>query len=235
MNEIRQVILDMPKHIVDAVSIVKDFRVDGLINSVVITGMGGSAIAGDIMKSYLSDLRDLRVEVNRGYKLPVWVDENTLVIVCSYSGNTEETISCYKDAIRKKSKVLGIATGGKIKDMFNKNNHPLLILPKGMQPRNAICYLFFTSLKVLENSQLIPKQTTFIKDTIKALKKPMLDKAAQDLAKSLVNKIPLIYASSNLSVVAYRWKCEFNENAKIHAFSATLPELNHNDLLKRPR
>ena len=229
--DIRQIVLDMPKHIVDAISIVKDFKVDGLINSVVITGMGGSAIAGDIMKTYLSDLGDLRVEVNRAYKLPAWVDENTLVIVCSYSGNTEETLSCYKDAIRKKSKIVGITTGGKLKVLLEKNNLPLIKLTKGLQPRCAIAYLFFTQLKILENSKLIPKQTEYIKETVKALNKPMLDHAAKDLAKSLVNKIPLIYASNKLGTVAYRWKCEFNENSKIHAFTHMLPELNHNELV----
>ena len=231
MGKIRQIILDMPKHIVDTVSIVKDFKIDALVNSIIITGMGGSAIAGDVLRSYLSEITNLRVEVNRGYKLPRWADENTLVIVSSYSGNTEETISAYKNAMKKKCKVLGIATGGKIKEMFEKNNHAFLKLPKGMQPRNAICYSFFTMLKVLENSGMVPKQTQYIKETVKALQKPMLRTAAKDLAKSLVGKVPLIYSSEKLKVVAYRWKCEFNENAKIHAFSGTLPELNHNELV----
>ncbi|MFH1440278.1 MAG: bifunctional phosphoglucose/phosphomannose isomerase [Candidatus Woesearchaeota archaeon] len=230
-SNIRQVILDMPKHIVDAISIVKDFKVDALVNSVIITGMGGSAIAGDVLKTYLSDITNIRIEVNRAYELPRWADDNTLVIVSSYSGNTEETVSAYRDAIRKKCKIMGVVTGGKLKELFNKNNHPLLLLPKGLQPRNAICYSFFTMLKVMENSGFIPKQTAYIKETINALKKPMLENAAKDLAKSLVGKIPLIYASERLNVVAYRWKSEFNENSKIHAFSNILPEFNHNELV----
>ncbi|MBT4824567.1 bifunctional phosphoglucose/phosphomannose isomerase [Candidatus Woesearchaeota archaeon] len=230
-KDIRQVVLDMPKHIVEAISIVKDFKVDSLVNSIVIAGMGGSAIAGDVLKTYLSDMKDLRIEVNRDYQLPSWVDEDTLVIVSSYSGNTEETISAYRDALKKKCKVVGMATGGKIKELFTKKNQPFITLPGGLQPRNAICYSFFAMLRMLENSNLIPKQTEFIKNTVLALKKPMLDNAAKDLAKSLVGKIPLIYASHNLAVVAYRWKCEFNENTKIHAFCNILPELNHNELV----
>ena len=230
-SNIRQVILDMPKHIVDAISIVKDFKVNALVNSVIITGMGGSAIAGDVLKTYLADITNMRIEVNKKYELPKWADENTLVIVSSYSGNTEETVSAYRDAIRKKCHVLCIATGGKLKELFKKNNQPILLLPKGLQPRNAICYSFFTMLKVLENSGFIPKQTDYIKETIKALKKPMLERAAKDLAKSLVGKVPIIYASERLNVVAYRWKSELNENAKIHAFSNTMPEFNHNELV----
>ena len=233
-SNLRQVILDMPIHIQDAVSKVKDYKINGLFNSIIVAGMGGSAIAGDVLRTYLSEnskITNLRVKVNREYHLPKWADENTLVIVSSYSGNTEETIAAYKDAIRKKCKILGISTGGKLKEFFAKNNHPMLLIPKGMQPRNAICYLFFTILKVLENSDVIPPQKTFINSTIEALRKPMMDNAAKDLAKNLVGKVPLIYASEKLAVVAYRWKCEFNENSKIHAFTNVLPELNNNELV----
>lgn len=232
-SKLKQIILDMPEHIVNALAITGKFKIDAKINAIVIAGMGGSAMAGDVLKNYLSDIPNLnlRIEVSRSYSLPKWIDENTLIIVSSYSGNTEETISAYRDAIKKRCKLLGLTTGGKLKESFTKNNHSQIIMPKGMQPRNAICYSFFCMLRVLENSGLIPSQTEYIKETVKAMKKPMLANAAQELAKSLVGKIPLIYASEKFAPVVYRWKCELNENTKIHAFCNVLPELNHNEIV----
>lgn len=229
-SNMRQVILDMPVQINEALACSGTFRVDALVNSIIIAGMGGSAIAGDVLRSYLSDL-NVRVKVCREYKLPKWADETTLVIVSSYSGSTEETLSAYRDAIKRKCHIIGVSTGGKLKDMFTRNNHPFIKIPSGLQPRNAICYSFFAMLRVLENSRIIPVQKEFIDATIEALKKPVLENAAKDLAKNLVGKIPLIYASDRLATVAYRWKCEFNENSKIHAFCNVLPELNHNELV----
>lgn len=235
-SNLKQVILDMPKHISEALAIVDTFKVEGAFNSVVITGMGGSAAAGDVLKSYLEDRKtgahNLRVEVNKQYEIPLWVNEKTLVFVCSYSGNTEETIAAYREAMKKRCCIIAIVSGGKIKEIAEKNNNSCFILPSGIQPRNAICCSFFVMLKILDNSGLIPKQDKHIHAAWKALKNSsFFEDFASDLAANLLGKVPLVYASKRLFSVAYRWKCEFNENTKIHSFCSELSELDHNELV----
>jgi len=224
-----KVIENIPEHIAEAVKLAKDVKITEPIKNIMVAGMGGSAVSGDILKAYLKD--KINVEVNKNYFLPELAGKETLLFILSYSGNTEETISAFRTAQRKNMNMVIITSGGKLEELSKISKTPCIIIPRGFQPRAAIAYLFFPMLAVLYNSHLIDNPVEDVKKTIKALKNPQFKERAQDLAEKLVEKIPLIYASERMGVVAYRWKTQFNENAKIHAFFHVFPELDHNELV----
>lgn len=200
------------------------------VTNVIVTGMGGSAIAGDILAAYLRKDK-LPVFVNRDYSLPKFATKKSLVIISSYSGNTEETVSCLKDALKIGCKIVGISSGGKIQKMCKDARIPFIKLPSGYQPRCALGYGFFPMLALLQNSKLIENRNDDFERTIKALRNPAFKRMAEELSEKLAGKIPLIYASEAFRPVAYRWKTQFNENAKSHAFYHVFPELDHNELV----
>jgi len=195
--------------------------------NIVVTGMGGSGLPGYLLKSYVSSRIVL---ANRDYELPKIVDKNWLVVVISYSGNTEETLAAFEDARRKKASVLAITSGGRLHDLCKKYNFPFILIPGGLPPRAAVGYLFFSLLRVLAEQKVISNPQKEIKSAVSLLKKSKIEEEAQRLAKKLKGKVPLVYSSERLSVIAYRWKTQFNENSKIHAFSHTFSEMNHNEL-----
>jgi len=201
------------------------------INRIIIAGMGGSALSGEILKSYLYNNIKIPMEVNKDYHLPKYVDAKTLVIVSSYSGNTEETIEAFKDANRVSCQILVMASGGRLEEIAKQFRKPLISLPSGMPPRTAYGYSFFAILKILQNSGLIANQINELKSLITSLKKDVFKKKAEEIAQKLEGKIPIIYSSQRLASVAYKWKINFNENAKIHAFCNYFPELNHNEMV----
>ncbi|MBS3137989.1 bifunctional phosphoglucose/phosphomannose isomerase [Candidatus Woesearchaeota archaeon] len=237
-GNMRKIILDMYNQINQGLKIAGSFSVAETINKVYIVGMGGSAIAGEILKTYITNdqkqilLKGLEIIVVRDYIMPENADEHSLAIIISYSGNTEETISAYRDAIKKKCVCIAMTTGGKIEELFRKQNLPYLLMPKGFQPRASLVVQFFALLRVLENSRYIKKQDEAIHETLIAIKSTeKIEQTAQQLALSLNGKIPLLYASNRLYGLAYRWKCQINENAKLHAFVGLLSELNHNEIV----
>ncbi|MDD5086422.1 MAG: bifunctional phosphoglucose/phosphomannose isomerase [Candidatus Nanoarchaeia archaeon] len=220
---------NVPNYIEDASKLAENIKITEPIKRIMVAGMGGSSISGDILKSYLHD--KIEVVVNRDYFLPETVGKETLLFAVSYSGNTEETVSCFRTAQRKNMKIVVITSGGKLEELANLSKIPLIKVPKGFQPRAAVAYLFFPMLTVLGNSRMIEDPKQEIKKTVEALKNPKFKERAQDLAEKLVDKIPLIYSSEKMKSVAYRWKTQLNENAKIHAFCHSFPELNHNELV----
>ena len=221
-----QVIKDFPKQCREALSLPKGTSVSGEISNIVVTGMGGSAIGGDLLKIYLSNT-NIPVYVNRDYKVPSFVDENSLVFAVSYSGNTEETLSAYQDAYGKKAKIIGIASGGKLADECNK----VVKVPSGLQPRAALGYLFFPMLGILHNTGIIRVKNDELNEMMDILKKTdKFNEMGQNLSKKLKEKIPIIYASDALGAVAMRWKTQINENAKMTAFYNVFSEMNHNEI-----
>jgi glucose/mannose-6-phosphate isomerase len=201
------------------------------VTRIVISGMGGSALSGEILRSYLHDTLKIPLEVNKDYHLPKYIDENTLVIVSSYSGDTEETVEAFKDANRRSCKILVISAGGRLGEMAKQFRKPFAKMPSGFPPRLAYGYSFFALLRILQNSGLIPNQVPEIKNLLTAIKKDVFKKKAEELAEKLDGKIPIIYSSQRLASVAYKWKIDFNENSKIHAFCNYFPELNHNEMV----
>lgn len=206
------------------------------INNIVIAGMGGSAISADLLKTFLSDELTLPLLVNRDYALPKFADEKTLVIISSYSGNTEETISCLKDANKNGCKIVVVSTGGWVKDFASEKNIPWIKLLEGFQPRFALGVSFFTLLKIFQSLGFINEQDDVVKEIItlweqNGIKLSESENVALSFAEELVGFIPLIYSSAKFEAIGYRLKCQFNENSKLHAFNNIIPELNHNEII----
>ncbi|KQC03663.1 MAG: hypothetical protein APR54_09265 [Candidatus Cloacimonas sp. SDB] len=206
------------------------------IDNVIICGMGGSAISGDIARSCFN--AELPIEVVKDYVIPN-INEGSLVVAISYSGNTEETLSCLNYAAGKTKFISAITSGGKIREIV-ENKYFWIELETGMPPRSAIGMLFFSLVRILENFALIPEQRSSVKRIVAGLIKkaaalcvanPADKNIAKHSAGKIRGKIPLIYpASPDLIPLAYRWKCQINENAKYPAFFHTFPEMNHNEI-----
>ena len=200
-------------------------------SNVIITGMGGSSIAGRILKCYLSE-EPLRIYINRDYSLPAWTDKNTLIIVSSYSGNTEETLSAFKEARRKQCDIVIVTSGGKLEEYANVSRIPMVTLPPGHAPRSEMAVEFFAILRVLEKLNLIKSKANEVlrlKDDLRS-QIQTLEKNAIVLSEKFTQKVPLIYTSKRFEPIGYRWKSQFNENAKILAFNNVFPEMNHNEI-----
>ncbi|PKL82908.1 MAG: bifunctional phosphoglucose/phosphomannose isomerase [Ignavibacteriae bacterium HGW-Ignavibacteriae-3] len=208
-----------------------------IIKNIILTGLGGSAIGGDLIHNYLRSELNYPYSVNRNYELPRYVNEETLLIVSSYSGNTEETISALNEAIRKKCQIVCVSTGGTIEQIAKKNKIPFAELQKGFQPRYALWINFFTLLKTLHSLKLVPSQSEDVQLAIGLLKRKSSEYStpgnkAVEIAEKLLGFIPVVYSVSDYSsAVAARWKGQINENSKQHAFFGYLPELNHNEIL----
>jgi len=209
------------------------------IKHIVFAGMGGSAIGGDLIISCLSEDISIPALVNRGYFLPTFVNSSTLVIVSSFSGNTEESLSCYEDARSRNAQIICITSGGELGQKAQQNGVPTILIPGGIQPRAALGYLSIPILIALLNSGFGSKDKVDIYETHEMLKTKVSLFAPQNesntalvLAKKLSKKIPIIYSANNmLHVVSNRWKCQFSENAKLLAFYNVFPELNHNEIV----
>jgi len=207
----------------------------------VVLGMGGSAIGGDLLSDYLADELSIPIVVIRGYDIPKFVDENSLVFSVSYSGNTEETISALKKCLEAKARIIALTSGGKLAVLSQENNFPVIKVPAGIQPRAAISYLFFPILKALERLGLIKERSSEIEETISILqdlsreycaKTPSENNLAKKVALSLYQHLPLVYGSEGLlGAVAMRWKTQINENSKWPCFWNVFPELDHNEIV----
>lgn len=209
--------------------------------NIVVLGMGGSAIGGDLLSEYLADELSIPIMVIRGYDIPKFVDENSLVFAVSYSGNTEETISALKRCLEAKARVIALTSGGKLAILAQENSFPVIKVPAGIQPRAAISYLFFPILKALERLGLIKEKGEKIEETHNILqglsreysaKSPFKNNFAKEVALSLYQHLPLVYGSEGLlEAVAMRWKTQINENSKWPCFWNVFPELDHNEIV----
>ncbi len=207
------------------------------ISSIIVSGLGGSAISADLLKNFLSDELSIPYMVNRNYNLPKFANDKTLFIASSYSGNTEETISALNQAIKSNCRIICISTGGKIEEIAKANNIYNIKLQKGFQPRYALGLSFFSLLKLFQHLKLINDHSDLV-EKIKSIwqQKGLVysseENYAAAIAKSLIGFIPVIYsASDSTSSVGYRLKCQLNENSKLHAFHNEVPEMNHNEII----
>lgn len=206
---------------------------------VVILGMGGSAIGGDLLRSLFESEFRVPVVVNREYTIPNFVGERTLVVASSYSGNTEETIAGYWEAHKRKAMIVVICTGGKLKELAEKDGYPVITIPGGLSPRAALGYSFQPLMAVMESLGYLAGKEADFRDMIARVTEVrerlgpdilLARNAAKQLAQHLYGRIPLIYGSGGWrATVAARWKGQINENAKNIAYWNTFPELNHNE------
>ncbi|HET6746660.1 MAG TPA: bifunctional phosphoglucose/phosphomannose isomerase [Candidatus Saccharimonadales bacterium] len=211
------------------------------IKQVVVAGMGGSALAAVLAKAWLKSDLKVPFEVVRTYDLPGYVDENTLVIASSYSGNTEETISGLEEAKKAGAQLAIIASGGRLKEAALEGGITSIILPANIQPRMAAIYNLRALVKILVHFGVVD-QTRFdeIAETADWLHEQtrqwesdvtVAKNYAKQLALLAVGKTPVIYAGSLMFPSAYKWKISWNENAKNVAFCNELPEFNHNEFI----
>jgi len=217
------------------------FAVTHKPRNIVVTGLGGSAIGGDIVRLVIG--RELRVPliVNRDYTLPGFIDSSSLVIACSYSGNTEETISTYQEAGQAKASTVCITSGGRLEAMARSDGCPVVSLPVGLPPRAALGHSLVLLLGTLQALHLIPDMTASLEETNELLSSllgqygsaiPEARNLAKRVARSLHGKIIAIYGSNAiLDAAAYRWRTQIEENSKNLAFHHVLPEMNHNELV----
>jgi glucose/mannose-6-phosphate isomerase len=208
------------------------------LKNVIVVGMGGSAISGEILHDWLRDTLPIPLQVCRDYTLPAYVNKETLVFVNSYSGNTEETLTAFLNAIHRKCVVLAVTSDGLLNRFCKKLRVPHTIIPECLQPRAAIPYLFFPLTVFMKKMGLISEREDELEETITVLKKmtkrnspdvPTEINEAKQLAVELKGTIPLIYGFRQYSSVAQRLKAQFNENSKMPSKSEVFPELNHNE------
>jgi glucose/mannose-6-phosphate isomerase len=212
------------------------------IQNVVVTGLGGSAVGGDLLRVLVEDNGEVPLVVNRDYQMPAFVNDRTFVIAASYSGNTEETLSAFEDAQDRGALLACVTSGGELAQRAAHYGTPVAFIPRGQPPRSAMGYLFIPMLMAAHKVGVIRRDPTGdLQNAIALLEKareqwnadvPFEKNPAKQLAAKLYGKLPIVYGSQAYStVVAFRWKTQLNENTKIHAYSNGYPEMNHNEIL----
>lgn len=200
-------------------------------SNLIICGMGGSALPAEILSSFFQNKGgfDLPIYICRDYKLPKSANKKSLIFISSYSGNTEETVSSFKEALKLKAQIVAFSAGGEVEKIAVKNKVPhvkFVIEFDHFQPRYAAVISFVAMLQILKNSKLakgsinIPKVNT-----------SSLEDIGKKLAKKIKGNTPIIYSSDLLKVIAQNWKIKINENSKTPAFWNYFPELNHNEMV----
>lgn len=210
------------------------------LRNIVVCGLGGSAIGGDLLRSYLVSDLNIPFLVNRFYTLPRFVGPDSLVIISSYSGNTEETTTAHREALRRKARILCVSSDGITEQLARRAGSPFIKVPGGLPPRAALGYSFFPLLLALARLKLIKSKQKEITETVALLdanaqRSAGLDPAtnpALALAQKLHHRIPICYSSNErFDAVNTRWRGQIAENAKALAFGNVLPEMNHNELV----
>ena len=212
---------------------------DRAYRNIVVFGMGGSAAGGDLLGALLDEQGAIPPRTCRDYEVPNWVDESTLVFACSYSGNTEETLSAVRQCLTRGCDVLCITSGGTLADLARERRLPLVSIPGGQPPRTALGYLFVPLVSLATRMGLLPWQDwEELFSTLDGcledwgMESASRSNPAKRLAVRLYGKIPLLYGLGAWhAVVADRWKSQLNENSKCMVFANAFPELNHNEIV----
>ncbi|MBI4034166.1 MAG: bifunctional phosphoglucose/phosphomannose isomerase [Candidatus Brennerbacteria bacterium] len=190
----------------------------------IVVGMGGSNLAADLVKILRPDLD---IAVHRDYGLPKYLDEDTLVILSSYSGNTEETLDAYEEAGRRGLPRIAVGAGGKLLELAKNDGVPHIKFPESnIQPRVALGWSLLALLKIIGDEKLLEESATLAEK----IKPEIQEEQGKKLAEDLKNSTPIVYASHRNKGLSYFWKVSFNETAKTPAFANVLPEQNHNEL-----
>jgi len=214
------------------------FEPSGEILNVVVGGMGGSALAASMIVSWPGP--KVPFIVNRQYSVPNFVNEKTLFVASSYSGNTEEILSALDDAQDKGAQIFVITAGGKLEEIASERDYPTAKIPGGLQPRMAVLYNYRALIELLERAGLETGLIDELESTTELLEQesskwradvPTQDNQAKQIAEKVMGKTPIIYAGPSLSAAAYKWKIDFNENAKNLSFYNQWPEFNHNEFM----
>ena len=240
VSNMKDAIKSFPNQIRESFAIMKNWssinEYDNIQN-ILILGMGGSAIGGDLVKVMAQNSCSIPIIINRSYSIPEWVDDKTLVMASSYSGNTEETLSAFKKCHEKKSPILILSTGGILSNYASELHLDKIVMPKGLQPRAALGFSFTLIALTLKYFNFISGDIIDeIKKTIDILEQLKFDipdssNFALQIAKEIYGTCPIIYGSEDMGwLVALRLKGQLAENAKILSFHNHFPEQNHNEI-----
>ena len=234
-------ILDLPEHLRDALWRVSSADIGDWDsrNGLVVAGMGGSAIGGDLARVALGDHASRPIITARDYGLPGWTTPDTTVLCASYSGETEETLAAFDAAGALGARRVAVTTGGKLAELARAESVPVIPLPGGFQPRVAVAYMTVAALEVAAACGAGPRMASEIDvaaahiDQLCAEWGPEADDGniAKEVALALNGSVPVIAGAGLTAPVAYRWKTQINENAKLPAFAGELPELDHNEIV----
>lgn len=208
------------------------------VSSVIVAGMGGSAISGEIAAEAFRGSMPVPMSVVQEYALPAFARRETLVIVSSYSGGTEESLAMFEDALKRGCRVVGVTSGGALKDRLKEEGLPWFGLPSGIQPRAAMPFLLPPVVEALGRAELVAPEpameeaVTVAGDVTRACgrTKPTRTNAAKRMAEAIVGHTPVVFAEGALRAAALRWRTQFNENPKVIARDDVLPASNHNDI-----
>lgn len=212
----------------------KNNYTDQTISNVILTGLGGSGIGGSIVENYVKDKLSVPFQVNKTYSLPKYIGPQTLVIVSSYSGHTEETLMAMNQALKAKCKVVCITSGGEVGEMAIEKGLDCILMPAGNPPRASIGYSLTQVLFVLEKTGLLSGD--FQKEIGAAVQllnaqETAIQRRAKELADTLFGKTPVFYAPDHLEGLAIRARQQINENSKMLSWHGVIPEMNHNELV----
>ena len=204
------------------------------VHNVFISGLGGSGIGGSIVSEIVSDQAIVPIQVNKDYFIPAYVNQNTLAVICSYSGNTEETISAMDLALKQKAKIICITSGGKIAEMAKANGVDCIFIPGGRPPRASLGFSGIQLFKILNFHGIIgDSYKADLKNAADLLdaEEKNIQAEAMEIAKKLIGKTPVIYTLGGTEAIAVRFRQQVNENGKMLCWHHVIPEMNHNELV----
>lgn len=225
------------KQLIEAINIGNNAKLTASKNklsNVLICGLGGSGIGGSIVSELVFNEATLPINISKGYFIPAYINENSLVIISSYSGNTEETLNCMNLALSKNAKVVGITSGGSILETAQSRGFDCIVVPGGMPPRACLGYSLTQLFFVLNFFGVISNK---FKNELEAAVKliDMEEKnivaEAKTIAQKLFGKLPVLYATTNNEGMAIRFRQQLNENSKMLCWHQIIPEMNHNELV----
>lgn len=233
--------MDAPKHCEKAAEMAENIVIEySRPKTIIVSGMGGSAIGGELLKDWAWSKLAVPIEVCRSYNLPAYVKKSTLVFIISYSGETEETLSTLLEAIKRNCMIICISSDGILANLAEKINLPILKVPVGIPPRAALPYLFIPMLVFMEKLNLTSEVEGEISEAVRIMRKlcienspetPLKENFSKELALGINGTVPVIYGFEFYRSVAQRFKQQFNENSKIPAKYEIFPELNHNEVV----
>lgn len=233
----KTIVASLKDQLKDAKSIAETIKIKNKkpFNHIVITGLGGSGIGGGIVKDLVYNTIELPITLNKGYELPASVDENTLVIVSSFSGNTEETVICLNQAIELGSSIFCITSGGEVLETAKAKNLDFIQLPQAKSPRTMLSYSITQIVYALKAYGLLDSVDldSQMNGAIALIENKTLDiqEVAMDIAKFFYKKLPVLYSVDGFSGVCERFRQQINENAKMLCWHHIVPEMNHNELV----
>jgi glucose/mannose-6-phosphate isomerase len=236
-KKMKTLVENFSKQVTEAINIGSNAKLTASqhkISNVLICGLGGSGIGGSIVNELVIGNANVPVNISKGYFIPAYVNENTLVIISSYSGNTEETLNCMKLALVKNAKITAVTSGGKVLETAKEKGFDCIVVPGGMPPRSCLGYSLTQLFFILGFHNIITiNYKTDLEAAAKLIESEKVNIIAEAtiIAEKLNGKIPVIYATTYNEGIAVRFRQQLNENAKILCWHHIIPEMNHNELV----